>query len=148
MLGQSQRLGAALSLKGEVVDREHRGDVTDGVGDKRLEVVRNQRGMPVVTVHHLRLPPFDLTPMLHQRQHTTREQDEPAIVVPLAVDRGAFEGVAKVTDDVNAGVCVATLGYWRQLNKGTVNITSSAEFGDMGHSPTFFDNLVQVEAAS
>jgi hypothetical protein len=92
VLGQSQRLGAALSLISEVVDREHRGDVTDGVGDKRLEVVRNQRGMPVVTVHHLRLPPFDLTPMLHQRQHTTREQDEPAIVVPLAVDRGAFEG--------------------------------------------------------
>lgn len=63
-------------------------------------------------------------------------------------DRGAFEGVAKVTDDVNAGVCVATLGYWRQLNKGTVNITSSAEFIEMGNAPSFFDNLVQVEAAS
>jgi anaerobic selenocysteine-containing dehydrogenase len=63
-------------------------------------------------------------------------------------DRGAFEGVAKVTDDVNEGVCVATLGYWRQLNKGTVNITSSAEFCEMGNAPTFFDNLVQVEAAS
>jgi len=63
-------------------------------------------------------------------------------------DRGAFEGVAQVSDDVNAGVCVATLGYWRQLNNGTVNITSSAEFGEMGHCPTFFDNLVQVEAAS
>ena len=36
MLGQNQRVGAARSLKGEVVDREHRGDVTDGVGDKRL----------------------------------------------------------------------------------------------------------------
>ncbi|MCG8324472.1 MAG: molybdopterin oxidoreductase family protein [Thiotrichales bacterium] len=62
-------------------------------------------------------------------------------------DRGAFEGVATVTDDVNAGVMVATLGYWRQLNKGTVNITSSAEFCEMGNAPTFFDNLVQVEAA-
>ena len=62
-------------------------------------------------------------------------------------DRGAFEGVARVTDDVNEGVCVATLGYWRQLNKGTVNITSSAEFCEMGNAPTFFDNLVQVEAA-
>ena len=61
-------------------------------------------------------------------------------------DRGAYEGVAKITDDVNAGICLTTLGYWRQLNKGTVNITSSAEFGDMGHSPTFFDNLVQVES--
>lgn len=62
-------------------------------------------------------------------------------------DRGAFECVAKVTDDVNEGVCVATLGYWRQLNKGTVNITSSAEFCEMGNAPTFFDNLVQVETA-
>ncbi len=63
-------------------------------------------------------------------------------------ERGSFEAVAKVTDDVNAGVVVATLGYWRQLNKGTVNIISSAELGEMGNCPTFFDNLVQVEAAS
>ncbi len=27
---------------------------------------------------------------------------------------------------------VATLGYWRQLNNGTVNCISSAEFGDIG----------------
>ena len=60
-------------------------------------------------------------------------------------DRGAFEGVAKVTSDVNAGVVVATLGYWRQLNKGTVNCISLAEFGDMGNSASFSDNLVEVE---
>ncbi|MCX4189060.1 molybdopterin-containing oxidoreductase family protein [Methylophaga sp. OBS3] len=59
-------------------------------------------------------------------------------------DRGAFEGVAQITDDVNPGLVVATLGYWRQLNKGTVNCVSSAEFVDMGHAPTFTDNLVQV----
>jgi anaerobic selenocysteine-containing dehydrogenase len=62
-------------------------------------------------------------------------------------DRGAFEGDAKITDDVNAGIVVATLGYWRQLNTGTVNSISSDEFVDMGHAPTFSDNLVQVEAA-
>ncbi len=61
-------------------------------------------------------------------------------------DRGDFEGDAKISDDVNAGIVVTTLGYWRQLNKGTVNAISSAEFGDMGHSPSFSDNLVQVEA--
>ena len=60
-------------------------------------------------------------------------------------DRGAFEGDARITKDVNPGIVVATLGYWRQLNKGTVNCISSAEFGDMGHSTTFSDNLVQVE---
>ncbi len=60
-------------------------------------------------------------------------------------DRGGFEGDAKITEDVNPGLVVATLGYWRQLTKGTVNIISSAEFVNMGHAPTFSDNLVQVE---
>jgi anaerobic selenocysteine-containing dehydrogenase len=60
-------------------------------------------------------------------------------------DRGAFEGEAKITAEVNPGLIVATLGYWRQLNKGTVNSISSAEFVNMGHAPTFSDNLVQVE---
>ncbi len=60
-------------------------------------------------------------------------------------DRGAFEGDARITNDVNPGIVVATLGYWRQLNNGTVNCISSAEFGDMGHSTTFSDNLVEVE---
>lgn len=59
-------------------------------------------------------------------------------------DRGSFEGEAQITSDVNAGVVVATLGYWRQLNKGTVNIISSAEFANMGHAPSFSDNLVEV----
>ncbi|AKR43967.1 molybdopterin-dependent oxidoreductase [Methylophilus sp. TWE2] len=60
-------------------------------------------------------------------------------------ERGGFEAVARVTTDVNPGIVVATLGYWRQLNKGTVNCISSAEYGDMGHSNTFSDNLVEVE---
>ena len=60
-------------------------------------------------------------------------------------DRGAFEGAARITDDVNPGVIVATVGYWRQLTKGTVNIVSSAELVNMGHGATFSDNLVQVE---
>ena len=59
-------------------------------------------------------------------------------------DRGGFVGDARVTDDVNAGVIVATLGYWRQLNEGTVNCISSAEFVNMGHAPSFSDNLVDV----
>lgn len=61
-------------------------------------------------------------------------------------DRGGFEGVARITDDVSAGLIVATLGYWRQLNKGTVNCVSSAELVEMGNAPTFTDTLVQVEA--
>lgn len=63
-------------------------------------------------------------------------------------DRGAFEGVAKITDDVNAGVIVATLGYWRQLNTGTVNNISSAELVNMGNAPSFSDNLVEVKVVT
>ncbi|SFJ97500.1 molybdopterin-containing oxidoreductase family protein [Methylophaga sulfidovorans] len=65
-------------------------------------------------------------------------------VVSVFNDRGKFEALAQITDDVSPGIVVATLGYWRQLNKGTVNCVSSAEFVDMGHAPTYTDNLVQV----
>tara|TARA_Y100000741_G_scaffold103371_3_gene77094 strand:+ start:23255 stop:25384 length:2130 start_codon:yes stop_codon:yes gene_type:complete len=61
-------------------------------------------------------------------------------------DRGAFEAVAKITSDVNKGIVVATLGYWRQLNNGTVNSISSNAFGDMGNSPTSHDCLVEVQS--
>ena len=60
-------------------------------------------------------------------------------------DRGAFEVVAKVSEDVNSGLVVSSLGYWRQLNNGTANVVSSADFADMGHAPRVFDSLVQVE---
>jgi anaerobic selenocysteine-containing dehydrogenase len=61
-------------------------------------------------------------------------------------DRGDFEGVARVTDDVPAGVVVSTLGYWRSLNRsdGSVNSISSGAHGGLGRSPTFSDNLVEV----
>lgn len=68
--------------------------------------------------------------------------------VEVANQRGAFKGVARVTEDVNEGIVVASLGYWRQLNTGTVNSISSAEFTDMGHAPSFSDNLVEVRRAN
>ena len=63
-------------------------------------------------------------------------------------DRGTFHGNAKVTEDVPAGVVVASLGYWHALNKGgAVNVISASTYGGMGHSPTFSDNLVEVGLA-
>ena len=53
-----------------------------------------------------------------------------------------------LTDDVKAGIVVATLGYWRQLNEGTVNSISAGAFTDMGHAPSFSDNLVEVSRAN
>jgi anaerobic selenocysteine-containing dehydrogenase len=60
--------------------------------------------------------------------------------------RGDFEGVARVTTDVPTGIVVATLGYWRSLNRsdGSVNSISSQEWGGLGRSPSFSDNLVEV----
>ena len=57
-------------------------------------------------------------------------------------DRGSYESVANITDDVSEGIIVSTLGYWRQHNKGTVNSISSANLADMGNAPTFSDNLL------
>jgi anaerobic selenocysteine-containing dehydrogenase len=85
--------------------------------------------------------------MINQRDADTRgiiDGDR----VQVMNSRGAFKGVARITDDVKCGVVVATLGYWRQLNDGTVNSISSASFGDMGHSPSFSDNLVEVMLAN
>ena len=68
-------------------------------------------------------------------------------MVKVFNDRGSYEGVLRLTDDVNPGIIVSTLGYWRQHNKGTVNSISSAEFANMGNAPTFSDNLVEVTKA-
>ena len=59
-------------------------------------------------------------------------------------DRGSYEGVAEISEDVNEGIIVSTLGYWRQHNEGTVNSVSSGNLADMGNAPTFSDNLVEV----
>jgi anaerobic selenocysteine-containing dehydrogenase len=67
--------------------------------------------------------------------------------VKVENSRGAFKGVARITSDVNEGIVVSSLGYWRQLNDGTVNSISSAEFTDIGHAPSFSDNLVQLSRA-
>lgn len=64
-------------------------------------------------------------------------------------DRGEFHGKSRITKDVSPGIIVSTLGYWRQKNTtGTVNSISSAEYANMGHAPTFSDNLVEVKKIS
>ena len=61
-------------------------------------------------------------------------------------DRGSFEGQAVVSDDTLPGLVVAPLGYWRAYNGGSaVNAISSCEHANLGHAPSFSDNLVQVE---
>ncbi len=63
-------------------------------------------------------------------------------------DRGSFKGKAVISDDTLPGLVVAILGYWHANNEGSaVNSISSNEFSNLGHAPSFSDNLVQVELA-
>ena len=68
--------------------------------------------------------------------------------MPVVVgnDRGTFEAVARIDEDVMPGVVVAPLGYWRQFsrNASTVQAVNSGAYADLGRAPTFSDNLVQV----
>jgi anaerobic selenocysteine-containing dehydrogenase len=61
-------------------------------------------------------------------------------------ERGAFEGDAVISEDVLPGIVVATLGYWSSLSRSgnTVNCVSSDRYCNLGHSPTYSDNLVEV----
>ena len=83
---------------------------------------------------------FVLMNKVNAKQRNINDGD----MVKVFNDRGSYEGVLRLTDDVNPGIIVSTLGYWRQHNKGTVNSISSAEFANMGNAPTFSDNLVEV----
>ena len=66
--------------------------------------------------------------------------------VVVSNDRGSFQAVARVDEDVMPGVVVAPLGYWRKLSRGeaTVQAVNSGAYADLGNAPTFSDNLVEV----
>ena len=68
--------------------------------------------------------------------------------MPVIVEneRGRFEAVARIDEDVLPGVVVAPLGYWRQNTRiqATVQTVNSGAYADLGRAPTFSDNLVQV----
>lgn len=83
--------------------------------------------------------------LIHPRDAAARGIGEGA-AVRVFNDRGEFQGDARLTEDTPPGVVVATLGYWRSRNRthGTVNSISSDEFVNMGHAPSFSDNLVEV----
>ena len=95
----------------------------------------------------------------HQRRHAG---DQPVVLHPTDAakygitagervrvhnDRGAFEAIAQVTDDIRQGVVVAPAGHWASLNSGgaTVHAVTSSRYADMGGAPTFSDILVAVE---
>ena len=64
-------------------------------------------------------------------------------------DRGQFVALAKVTDDIAAGVLMAPMGAWRKNAKGhsTVNAVNPFAFADLGNAPTFSDTRVEIAPA-
>ncbi len=62
-------------------------------------------------------------------------------------DRGSFTATARVSANVLPGVVVAPVGYWRKFSssRSTVNACNPTAFADLGHAPTFSNNLVEVE---
>ena len=63
-------------------------------------------------------------------------------------DRGTFEAVAMLSEDVGAGLVVTNVGHWPGLNRtGTaVNSTTAQRHANLGQAGAYSDNLVQIEA--
>ena len=64
-------------------------------------------------------------------------------------DRGAILALARVTDQVAAGVTAIPMGHWASGSEGglSVNALNSTRYADIGRAPTFSDTAVQVEPA-
>jgi anaerobic selenocysteine-containing dehydrogenase len=64
-------------------------------------------------------------------------------------DRGAFLARLRVSDRTRPGVATAWGIWWPKLAPGghNVNAVTSQALTDLGRGPTFYDCLVEVEAA-
>ena len=62
-------------------------------------------------------------------------------------DRGTFEALAMVSEDVGAGLVVTNVGHWPGLNRtGTaVNSTTAPRHSNLGQAGVYSDNRVQIE---
>jgi anaerobic selenocysteine-containing dehydrogenase len=60
---------------------------------------------------------------------------------------GAFQAVAKLSDEVPTGVLQSPMGYWPGAG-GSVNAVNTARFGDLGRAPSFSDTRVDVRAGA
>lgn len=69
-------------------------------------------------------------------------------MVRVRNDRGEFLARAAVTDVVRIGVVVTPVIWWRKYSPGgsSANVTVAERDADLGGGPTYYDNLVEVEA--
>jgi len=70
-------------------------------------------------------------------------------VVRVFNDRGSFEGLAELNEDLMPGLVMANVGYWPSLNRSgtSVNSISSDKHCTLGQAGSYSDNLVQVAIA-
>ena len=99
-----------------------------------VDRLRAQAGEPTVHVH-----PLDA----EARGLSNRQ------VVRVFNDRGSFRAMALVGETVKEGVAVSQGIWWNKLvpDGANCNSTTSTRLTDFGGGATFFDNLVQIEAA-
>jgi anaerobic selenocysteine-containing dehydrogenase len=71
----------------------------------------------------------------------------PSSYVRVFNDRGSFEAIAEISDDVGPGLIVTNVGHWPGLNRtGTaVNSTTAPRHANLGQAGVYSDNRVQVE---
>ncbi len=62
-------------------------------------------------------------------------------------DRGTFEALAMISEDVGSGLVVTNVGHWPGLNRtGTaVNSTTAPRHSNLGQAGVYSDNRVQIE---
>jgi anaerobic selenocysteine-containing dehydrogenase len=67
-------------------------------------------------------------------------------VVRVFNDRGSFEGLAELSEDLMPGLVMANVGYWPSLNRSgtSVNSISSDKHCSLGMAGSYSDNLVEV----
>lgn len=72
----------------------------------------------------------------------------PGTYVRVFNDRGTFEAIAQISDDVGPGLVVTNVGHWPGLNRtGTaVNSTTAPRHANLGQAGVYSDNRVEVEA--
>ena len=88
------------------------------------------------------------TATIHPDDASGREIGE-GDLIRVFNERGEFVVRAVVSDEVAAGVVLASMGGWRAQAKGlsTVNAVNPVEFADLGNAPTFSDTRVDIAPA-
>jgi anaerobic selenocysteine-containing dehydrogenase len=109
---------------------------------------RNFLNSTFVNVQSLRDIETEPVLEIHSKDAAARQITDGA-TVRVYNDRGSYHCVARVSDRTRPGLVVGLGIWWRKMGlRGTnVNELTSQRLTDLGRAPTFYDCLVEVEAA-